>query len=238
MTQRPRLIPGLFVVLAVLVSCQSAQATPKASATASPSAASQGLKEGVTLIPFGDDQQLPITVHGHGATLVILANMGSGGMSQWDPLVSVIDQERFTILTFAYMPDSVSSDEYYMATVDSDAIYAYASAAGIARMICIGASLGVTACGELANKPEIVGEILISGPNHSPFGFSGAFPKLFVAGSDDPWAESASSEYAGAAEPKKLVLYEGNSAHGTDLFASTDGSAFLALLKGFVDDIG
>jgi hypothetical protein len=97
--------------------------------------------------------------------------------------------------------------------------------------------VGVTACGELAHKPEIVAEVLIAGEN---FGerLDRPFPKLFVAGEIDEWAGGTESAYEAAAKPKKLVLYESNPAHGTMLFSSSDGPAFIDLLKTFIADNG
>ena len=229
----------LFLLLAVgmLASCggSGASVTPTAaSPTPTPAA---GLKEGMSLVPFGA-QKIPVTVYGHGPTVVLLANMGDGGESQWDSLVSVINRDRFTTLTFSYVPDPDALDQFYMAMADADALHERLVGAGYARIICIGASLGVTACGQLASKPEIVAEALIAGPNDSNSGFDRPFPKLFVAGADDPYSDNASSLYESAAEPKKLVLYNGNASHATDIFDSSDGPAFVALLKQFIDDNG
>jgi hypothetical protein len=99
----------------------------------------------------------------------------------------------------------------------------------------MGASLGVTACAAIAREPDVVGLVFIAGPNNGGSLAEVSSPKLFVAGELDRWAVDTQLAYEQAAEPRQLVLFPGNSAHGTDLFYSADQEPFLELLLGFVN---
>jgi hypothetical protein len=103
-------------------------------------------------------------------------------------------------------------------------------------MICIGASLGVWSCGSIAHEPEIVGFVLISGALKHKLA-DVPYPKLFLAGAQDPDAFFTQLDYDQASEPKKLVLFENNRIHGTGLFSSKDRDQFLTLLTDFVDGL-
>jgi hypothetical protein len=51
------------------------------------------------------------------------------------------------------------------------------------------------------------------------------------------WAFDIQAGYEQAAEPKTLMSFENNRAHGTDLFRSKDGDQFLTLLVDFVNSV-
>jgi hypothetical protein len=109
--------------------------------------------------------------------------------------------------------------------------------AGFDRLVCIGASLGSRACNTIAREPEIAGLVSIAGPVHHASVAEAAYPKLFISGALDRWAFETQRGYEQAAEPRELVLFEDNRAHGTDLFFSKDGEPFLILLLDFVNSL-
>jgi hypothetical protein len=57
---------------------------------------------------------------------------------------------------------------------------------------------------------------------------------LFISGSLDRWAFEIQRGSEQAAEPRELILFEEDPAHGTDLFFSKDGGPFLILLLDLV----
>ncbi|MEX2162335.1 MAG: hypothetical protein WD751_10540 [Anaerolineales bacterium] len=170
------------------------------------------------------------TAYGHGDTAIILANMGQGGQSQWDPFVEAVDKDKFTVITFSY----AKPDDYSEARQDAGFVFDAVREAGFVRVICIGASLGITACANLGHKEEIIGLALVAGPNMGP-GLSGEYPKLFIAGAVDHWSDELEAIYESAAEPKTLILYEGIARHGTDMFHSQVKEQFLQDLLDFVN---
>src|SRR5687767_7342276 len=84
-----------------------------------------------------------------------------------------------------------------------------------------------TSANNIAREPEIAGIVLIAGAVHHASVAEATYPKLFISGALDRRAFDIEMGYEKAAEPKELVLFEDNRAHGTDLFTSKDSEAFL-----------
>ena len=173
-------------------------------------------------------RKLAGTLYGEGKTAILLANMSIGGEKQWNPFVAAVDKRKFTTITFNYRDiDNVGPD--------MELLLGWLNEEGFTRLICIGASLGTRACSSIALEPEIAGIVLIAGSVHHASVAEAAYPKLFISGALDRWAFDIQTGYEKATEPKELVLFEENRAHGTDLFSSKDGDAFLTLLIDFVN---
>lgn len=169
-----------------------------------------------------------VTLYGEGETAILLANMSIGGEKQWHPFVAAVDKQKFTTVTFNYRNINDVAP-------DMDLILSKLRVEGFARVICIGASLGTRACNTIALEPEIAGLVLIAGTVHHASVAEATYPKLFIAGALDVWAFDIQRGYERAAEPRQLVLFDDNRAHGTDLFSTKDGEQFLTLLLDFVN---
>jgi hypothetical protein len=181
-------------------------------------------------IAFEESSNFTGTRYGEGKTAIILANMSIGGEKQWDPFVAAVDKQKFTTVTFNYRDiDDVGQD--------LDLILGRLKEEGFERVICIGASLGTTACSSIARESEIVGLVLIAGAVHHASVAEAMYPKLFISGALDQRAFDIQTGYEHAAEPKTLVLFEDDRAHGTDLFRSKDADQFLTLLIDFVNSL-
>lgn len=170
------------------------------------------------------------TAYGQGKTAILLANMSIGGEKQWDPFVAAVDKQKFTTVTFNYRNINDVGQ-------DIDLILGQLKEDSFERVMCIGASLGTRACNHIAREPEIVGIVLIAGSVHHASVAEATYPKLFISGALDVWAFDIQMGYEQAAEPKTLVLFEDNRAHGTDLFRSKDSEQFLSLLIDFVNSL-
>jgi hypothetical protein len=181
-------------------------------------------------IIFEESSNFTGTLYGEGETAIILANMSIGGEKQWNPFVAAVDNQKFTIVTFNYRDiDDVVQD--------IDLVLGRLKEEGFERVICIGASLGTRACSSIALEREIVGLVLIAGSVHHASVAEAMYPKLFISGAQDRWAFDIQMGFEQAAEPKTLVLFENNRAHGTDLFRSNDRDPFLTLLVDFVNNL-
>src|SRR5690349_7478191 len=101
----------------------------------------RSLPEGPIIFEGVAGRKFPGTVHGNGDTAVIMANMTNGGEGQWDPFVEAVDRTKFTVITFSYL-----RADYLAGTQDISAVLERVREAGYKRVICIGASLGVTIC--------------------------------------------------------------------------------------------
>jgi hypothetical protein len=230
----------------VLAACTAAPPIPTATLLPSPTSAPTATQPSTptasltpTLVPLppgaeilfeqGDGKDLAGTTYGQGQTAIILANMSVGDETQWSPFVAAVDKEKFTTVTFNYR--SMKNAE-----LDTSIVLQKLRESGYKRMICIGASLGVWSCGNIAHEPEIVGIVLIAGALKHKLA-DVTYPKLFMAGALDDDAFYTQMNYDQAPEPKKLVLFEGNNIHGTGLFASKDRDQFLTLLTDFVNGL-
>jgi len=232
---------SLFLAIAGLAIAGCTAVSPTPTATLTPSATpvptitftptpAFPLPEGKIIFEKSGGKKFAGTVYGTGETAIIMANMTTGGEVQWDPFVEVVDKQNFTTLTFNYL-----QADYSGASQETRIVLKKLRESGYKRVICIGASLGVTSCASLGREPETVGLVLIAGPNFGGSLAEAKYPKLFIAGALDQWARDTQAMYDRAAEPKTLVLFDENSAHGASLFYSNDRDQFLTLLIDFVN---
>lgn len=235
-----KIFPGFFIISLVLLmaGCTAAPVAPTSTPTLQPAQDLAftvtpifPLPEGAILFEAGSNKNFAGHVHGQGGTAIILANMSTGGEAQWDPLIQALDKQKFTIITFGYLhPD------YINATREVGAVLERLREVGYKRVACIGASLGVTGCGSIALGPEMVGMVMIAGPNYGqPVRTS--YPKLFIAAADDPWSRDTENAYNASTEPRRLLLYQGTGIHGTGLFHSDHGEQFLQTLLTFANSL-
>lgn len=235
---------ALLLIGLMLAGCTAAPAIPTATlpspSTPSPTITSTPTTTLTpTLVPLppgtkitfqqSDKKDLLGTTYGQGQTAIILANMSTGGETQWSPFVAAVDKQNFTAVTFNYRSTSDAEQ-------DTSIVLQKLRESGYKRIICIGASLGVRSCGSIARESEIVGVVLVAGALNRKLA-DVTFPKLFIAGALDRAAFNTQMNYDQAAEPKQLVLFAKNSIHGTDLFSSKDRDQFLTLLIDFVNSL-
>ena len=217
-----------------------AAATPTATAPAATitqaptSTPAPRVQEGKITFTLEDGREYSGTVHGHGETAIILANMAYGGEEQWGPFVEAFDPNKFTVISFNYVLRS--SLDYSSAENEARTILDTLKRVGYKRVICMGASLGVSACGFIAHAPEMVGIVMIAGENYGGTSDT-AYPKLFIAGKIDKNSPFTEADYARADEPKTLIIYPAVAPHGTDLFNSTVKDQFLKDLLDFINGI-
>jgi hypothetical protein len=189
--------------------------------------------EGRIIYEKPDGKKFAGTIHGQGQTAIILGNMGRGGEGQWDTFVDAVDKQKFTVVTFLRLSADVAG-----IVEETNIILQQLRDSGYRRVICIGASLGVTTCGSIADQPEMIGMVLIAGPNDAGSLANVTYPKLFIAGATDRSAAATQNIYDQAAEPKELVLFPKDSMHGTDLFySSAHDEEFLKLLVDFINEL-
>jgi esterase/lipase len=182
------------------------------------------------------------TVYGQGETAIIVASGIAGGPSRWQPFVDEIDTEKFTVITYAYTQFTADG-----AIEETGLILNLLRESGYQRVICVGMSLGVTSCGSISDEPEIIGMVLVAGPENAAGQHDGncyceslatsTYPKLFIAGADDQYAADTQQLYEQASEPKTLKLYPGNAYRAAHLLESKDGEDILAQLLGFIDSL-
>jgi hypothetical protein len=223
-----RLFP-ILMILFLLAGC--ARPVIVARPTATPESL---VPEGMITFKRYDEREFYGQVYGQGPTLIILANMAYGGQEQWAPLVTAIDRNRFTTVTFNYF--QFMQGDYASAEQEAQVILDTLKGVGFKRTICIGASMGASACGAIAHDTTMVGIVLIAGQNFGGL-LDVAYPKLFIAGKLDPNSSFTATDYARADDPKTLILYPDVAVHGTSMFGSSVGDRFLKDLLDFINKI-
>jgi pimeloyl-ACP methyl ester carboxylesterase len=205
------------------------------------------LPEGPVSFETEDKVTLAGTIFGQGKTAVILAHMQPSDQTSWQPFAKELAENGFTALTFDFRGYGKSGGKLNLGLLDRDvrAAETFLRGHGFTHVVCIGASMGGTACAKAALMPGLDGLVVISGPisMQPPLALRvGDFKqltlsKLFVAAKGDPgYAESVKTMYDLSPDPKQIELLPG-SAHGTDILRSPDGEALRKLLVTFAQAV-
>jgi alpha/beta superfamily hydrolase len=241
---------GWLALGLLLSACGSVPSTPTAAqATTTPSSRPAGrLPEGAVSFETADKVKLAGIAYGQGETAVILAHMMSSDQSAWYSFASELAKQGYTALTFDFRGTGKSGGKLNYVALDKDvqAAIAFLHDHGFSQIVCVGASMGGTACAKAAIKPGLAGLVVISSPitvsTMSSEGVKlsiGDFKKLtaaklFVVGKGDSEVfESVKTMYSLSPEPKQMTILPG-SAHGTNIFSSADGPALRELLLKFL----
>ena len=197
-----------------------------------------------------DNITLAGTLFGDGEPIVILAHMGMPGVDQrsWQPFAQLLATRGYTALTFDFRGRGESAGilEYNKLPYDMDAAIHYLNDHGYSRIVCMGASMGGTACMRAALDHDLLGLGVIASTlsNEKPNEVSLTevrqldLPKILVYGlSDFPAVVIDMKKIAEIApEPKMVQVYQTN-AHGTALFNTEYGSHFTELLIDYLDAV-
>ena len=175
---------------------------------------------------------------------VVLAHMGAHGADQssWTLFAEHIAGQGFGALTFNFREDRSKLD------LDVRAAIGLLRDQGYQRIVCMGASMGGTACLKAAMDTDLVGLVVISSLWTTGRGSIGGalivspdelaqltLPKLFVTTEKDGNGVPAAMKamYDAAPEPKAFEIFPGG-VHGTDIFATPQGEEFRDLLVDFL----
>lgn len=186
---------------------------------------------------------------------LVLAHMGdpdlvSGVTNQtgWESFARAAAARGYTTLTFDFRCHGLSAcgpegrGEHYLLR-DMRAALALLQDRGFERIVCMGASMGGTACGNVAMETELAGLVIIASTTPREHSFpddlvNPHIPKLFVVADNDYGAVVVNTNqmYGYSPEPKQLATYASD-AHGTNLFYTEYGTEFHELLMDFLDGL-
>jgi len=117
---------------------------------------------------------------------------------------------------------------------------------GFERIVCMGASMGGTACLNAALEEKLAGLVTIASTAPTNMNkqypqdlVDPAMPKLFIVTEKDRYAQVVSATsflYRQSPEPKEFKTFPGT-VHGTELFRTPSASEFSDLLMGFLEGI-
>lgn len=200
--------------------------------------------EGEVTFTTEDGITLSGTIFGQGSIAVVLAHMRPTDQTSWQPFAQGLAQNGFTALTFDFRGygKSGGSRNYGVLAKDVRAALAYLRDSGFDRMVCIGASMGGTACGTASHEAGLIGLVMLSSPlaMEAPLELTAAdfadltYPKLFVASQDDqPYASHVQQMFNWSAEPKQIGFFSGD-AHGTYIFDTAHAGELRDLLVNFL----
>ncbi len=185
-----------------------------------------------------DGVKLKGTIYGDGEVGVILAHMGLDNVSQesWQPFASELAGLGYSSLTFDFRGRGLSEGPFISSNLklDVDAAVSYLRERGVKKIICIGASMGGTACLRSVIDNQLDGLVMIASPFSvgsptytSPYELDDlTIPTLFITATNDPYSNEIDMKVmaAKAPDPTELVIYDGVSEHGTDLFYTIYGT--------------
>jgi formylglycine-generating enzyme required for sulfatase activity/C-terminal processing protease CtpA/Prc len=176
----------------------------------------------------------------------VLAHEANSSQLAWRAFAQVLAGRGITALTLDHRGCGQSGGnlDYSSVSLDIKAAVGSLSEQGFEHVVCVGASLGGSACLAAALDTELAGLGMISSPMNLPgvrlVGKTDlakmSFPKLFVvaqddiAGSNNPDFVPGIIEMAeAAAEPKQTVVFPGPG-HGTELLWDENGEDLKAAL--------
>ncbi|MEW5869772.1 MAG: hypothetical protein AB1894_10895 [Chloroflexota bacterium] len=178
---------------------------------------------------------------------VVLAHMGAHGADQrsWASFAQHVALRGFGALTFNFREDRSRLD------FDVRAAFEFLRDQGYRRIVCMGASMGGTACLKAALDTDLAGIVVISSLRTTGRGDTGGalivsfeglsqltLPKLFVTTENDGNGVPAAMKaiYEATPEPKALKIFPGT-VHGTDIFTTPQGDEFRNLLVDFLEKL-
>jgi pimeloyl-ACP methyl ester carboxylesterase len=243
---------GVLALGGLLSACGGvapSQAPASAAVTAQPAGR---LPEGEVSFETADKVKLSGLVFGRGETAIVLAHMMASEQTAWQPFAKELAEKGYTALTFDFRGNGKSGGKLNFVALDKDvqAAVAFLHDHGFSRIVCVGASMGGTACAKAALTPGLAGLVVISSPlTVSTMSAGGirlvigdfkklTLPKLFVvAKGDSDVFESVKTMHDLSPTPKQITILPG-SAHGTSIFSSADGPALRELILKFLQELG
>jgi hypothetical protein len=226
-----KLIPHILTTLiaSLLIGCS---VSPAASITVQSSSlppTATTLPEGRVIIQKTPPNLLGGTLYGHGKIAVILASRGGYSETEWSAFAQVLAGEGFTALTMG------SQDDEGVTILNVGYAIDFLKQNGFDKIICIGASNGASGCAYNANRPEIVGVVLVTYHGNADLS-KVTLPKLFIAAEQDAvYRPKTEQGYQAAAEPKALIIVPGTAATGPALLDTSGGGDLRTNIVDFVE---
>jgi WD40 repeat protein len=225
---------------------------PRISTMTPANSPSQNLGETVTFTT-ADGVTLAGTLFGDGNTAVILAHQGTPGADQqsWHPFARLLAEHGYTALTFDFRGVGQSGGKlvYGNLAIDVNAAVQFLQDQDYQHIICIGASMGGTACIRAAQDYAFDGLIILASTLATGGGNALRLtsddlekltpPKIFISADKDHTTvvNDTKRMYEMSPDPKDLLLLPGTQ-HGTNLFDTDAGKELSAVMLRFLEYIG
>lgn len=191
---------------------------------------------------------------GEGDTAVILAHQGTYGANQttWYPFARLLAEHGMAALAFDFRGVGKSGGPllYSNLGLDVAAAVEFLEGRGYSKIACVGASMGGTACIQVAQDYPFIGLVILSstmtaGPGADCLCLGPEYlealtqPKLFISAKADVsivvWDTKRMFDLS--PEPKSLLMLPGTQ-HGTDLFKTDAGAELRSTMYDFLQSLG
>lgn len=205
------------------------------------------LPSGPVTFTTSDGIKLGGNIVGNGSTAVILAHMRPVDQTSWKEFAGELAGRGFTALTFDFRGYGESEGQRDYGALDKDISAAadFLRTNGYSKIVCIGASMGGTACAKAARGAKLDGLGVLSSPLEMvpPLTVGKedlaelTCPKLFLAAEEDtPYSDEVRQMHDFSPEPRTIVLLPGFG-HGTELFDRPSAEQFRTALFTFLDPL-
>lgn len=190
-----------------------------------------------------EDKVLRGTLFGEGDIAVVLAPMFGEPRGSWAKFANHIAALGYTALAFDFPgPFGSSTGTFKFDGVQFDVleVIKFLRERGYERIVCMGGSIGATACLEAALlDPTLAGLVVISAPEEvTPEEADNLLmPKLLMTGDEAEVKGVLRETYELLTPPKKFIIIN-NKAHGTDLLNTDAKDEFIETLVEFLESLG
>jgi pimeloyl-ACP methyl ester carboxylesterase len=187
-----------------------------------------------------DENLIRGTLLGDGELAVVLAPMFNESRGRWLKFAEHIAPLGYAAVAFDFPgPAGSSTGEFKFDQVQFDALAVinHLKDMGYERIVCMGASIGASACFEAARiDPDLAGIVLISAPVETTAEDTAGLlmPKLLITGDEADVVDSLRGAYEIMPEPKQYVFIN-QKAHGTEMLNTDD--QLRDILVAFLDGI-
>lgn len=203
--------------------------------------------EGIDLVGYLREPEIPLDQ----GLIVVLAHGHTSSHKEWESFEDLLIENGIATMSFDFRGHGASggSDLFNNIGVDVVTVVDSVRGKGYERIICIGSSMGGTACLVGAVEAQIDGLVMLSSEWKIRSGLVSkadvqalAIPKILIFTEQDVWTgpEWSVEGYQETAEllgePKQIYVYPGTS-HATQMFFDDYGNEVLTILLNFVKSI-
>ncbi len=174
-----------------------------------------------------DENLIRGTMVGDGEIAVVLAPMFGESRGRWLKFAEYIAPLGYTVVAFDFPgPYGSSSGEFKFDQVQFDALAVihFLRESGFDNIVCMGASIGASACFEAARiDPGLAGMVLISAPIETTVEDTAdlLMSKLLVTADEPDVKSSMEAAYKEMPDPKQFEFIN-QKAHGTEMLNTGD----------------
>lgn len=200
--------------------------------------------DGIDLVGYLHQPEIPLDEN----FVVVLAHGHTQSHHEWESFEKLLIENGITTMIFDFRGHGESGgiDNFSTIGIDVQTVFDYVRLCGFERIVCIGASMGGSACLVGAVSTDIDGLVMLSSSMNLP----GAkltsksdlemltIPKLIMFAENDIWWPDEVKEYMKTAEylgePKEIYVDPGGISHGSGLLYDINGEQVIAKLLDFI----